>query len=140
MGHQDRAVANAKLAKFTEAMQDFDEAVGIYTRLVDEEGRTEFALDLARALNNQAWLLATCSDASMRDPAKAMDSATRACELVGWNEYGFLDTLATACAAFGDLDAAVKWQSKAMLVAPEERKTGLKSRLDKYQEMRQPEN
>ena len=129
------------MAKFTEAVQDYDKAVGIYTRLVDEEERTELVTELARVLNNQAWLLATCSDAGIRDPAKAVDSATRACKLVRWNEYGFLDTLAATCAAADDLDAAAQCQSKAIEVAPEERKTGLRSRLDQYQEkLRQREN
>ena len=70
-----------------------------------------------------------------------MDSATQACELVGWNEYGFLDTLAAACATSDDLIAAVQWQSKAIELTPEGEKADVRARLEQYQaRLRQREN
>ena len=64
--------------------------------------------------------------------SKATDYATRACELTDWKESGYLDTLAAACAASGDFDAAVKWQLKSIELAPDEQKAELRERLERY--------
>lgn len=87
----------------------------------------------ATACNNLAWLLATCSDEKYRDAKRAVELATRACELGGWRNAGDIDTLATACAAAGDLESAVKWQSKAIELAPEQKKARYRETLERYQ-------
>ena len=56
----------------------------------------------------------------------------RPCELTDWKESGYLDTLAAACAASGDFDAAVKWQLKSIELAPDEQKAELRERLERY--------
>lgn len=66
----------------------------------------------AGTLNQLAWLLATA--AAVRNPARAKDLATRACELTHWADAGYLDTLAVASAALGDTAAAVVWLEKAI--------------------------
>ena len=70
-----------------------------------------------------------------RDQRQAVESATRACELTGWKEAGYLDTLAAAYADAGDFDAAVKWQTKASsLYSNTEDKITGEARLNLYRE------
>jgi tetratricopeptide (TPR) repeat protein len=66
--------------------------------------------------NNLAWLLATCPKGEMRDGRKAVEHATRACELTGWREPHPLDTLAAAHAECGDFKEAAKWAMKAAVL------------------------
>ena len=51
------------------------------------------------ALNNLAWILATCSDENIREPALAIEYAKKACELSNYKIPGYIDTLATGYAA-----------------------------------------
>jgi tetratricopeptide (TPR) repeat protein len=84
------------------------------------------------AYNNLAWIFATCSDKQYRDGKRAVDCATKACELTDWKENVWFDTLAAAYAEAGDFDKAVEWQQKAIDLADERSKDKLRSRLDLY--------
>ena len=88
----------------------------------------------ASAYNNRAWLWATCPDAKYRDGKKAVESATKACELSEWKEPNDIGTLAAAYAEAGDFDAAMKWQSKAIALLTDARTREDRSRLKLYQE------
>ena len=57
--------------------------------------------DLAGALNNLAWVLATCPDDQLRNGAEAVRLAERACELTHYREPLFIGTLAAAYAEAG---------------------------------------
>jgi len=87
------------------------------------------------AMNACAMDLSTNDDAMDRDGTIAVELATRVCELTGWGNPMYLDTLATAYAEVGDFDSAVKWQTKAieLLERPSD-KSDYESRLKLYQE------
>jgi len=71
------------------------------------------------ALNNLAWLEATCPNPQFRDGQRAVEHATRACELSGWKTPTRLSTLSAAYAETGDFRGAVKWMEKAIELAPD---------------------
>jgi len=86
------------------------------------------------ACNNRAMIMAACPEAKYRDGERAVEFATRACELTEWKMPGFLDTLAAAYAEAGDFDAAVTWQTRAIgCLTDERKKDDYRSRLVLYQ-------
>jgi hypothetical protein len=85
------------------------------------------------ARNNLAWRLATGPD-GVRDGKRAIEHATRACELTNWRDPGIIDTLAAAYAAAGDFDKAVEYLKKALSFPEAEKEFGpeMRERLDHY--------
>jgi len=81
--------------------------------------------DQPEALNNLAWLLATGSDATMRDGAEAVKLAERVCRLSGYKDAQALGTLAAAYAEAGRFSEAVSAAQQAIELA----KAGGDSRL-----------
>lgn len=65
------------------------------------------------ALNNLAWLLATHPDEKIRDGAKAVELARRACQLTDWRIAIPMGTLAAAYAETGEFSNAVLMATKA---------------------------
>ncbi len=86
----------------------------------------------------QAWLLSTCPQAKYRDGPRAVDAATRACELSGWSAAADWETLAAAYAECGRFDEAAKWQEKALQDAAHAKVTGEegRQRLQMYRDKR----
>jgi tetratricopeptide (TPR) repeat protein len=103
---RDRGQVYAMEGQWSQALADMDTAVRLDP--IDVE-----------ALVSRAWTLATCSDAKLRDGSKAVESATRACELTQWKSPRPLATLAAAFAEKGDFGGAVQMQRKALEVTPE---------------------
>ncbi|MDQ7823598.1 MAG: rhomboid family intramembrane serine protease [Candidatus Eremiobacteraeota bacterium] len=91
-----------KLAgSYRQSLSDFSKVIGM------DAGH-------AGSYNRIAWLLATCPQKEHRNGAKAVSYATKACELKGWKNWSFLDTLAAAYAETGDFREAVRWESRAL--------------------------
>ena len=80
--------------------------------------------------NNLAWVLATSSDASIRDGAKAIDLAQSAVALSGGREPRFLRTLAAAYAESGRFPEALGVAQQAIAIARMQGKGGLANRLE----------
>jgi len=92
--------------------------------------------DHALAFNGLAWLRATCLVAEFRDGAKAVEHASKACELTNWKKAHYVGTLAAAYAETGDFDSAVKQQKKAIDLLTEEEeelRTDFEERLKLFQ-------
>ena len=106
LAHYARGFALVMRGEFARALADFDDSA----RLDPHDPAAPRA---------RAWLLATCPDPSLRDPARAVASATLACELTDWSDPPSLGALAASCAATGDFDAAVAHQEKAASLRPE---------------------
>jgi protein O-mannosyl-transferase len=80
--------------------------------------------------NNLAWVLATSSDASIRNGAKAIDLAQVAVALSGGREPRFLRTLAAAYAESGRFPEALGVAQQAIAIARMQEKGGLANRLE----------
>jgi Zn-dependent protease with chaperone function len=78
---------------------DFGAAVTAYEKAIKIDENH------SRALNNLAWLFATCEDPRFRRPARALDLAKRAAAVAA--QAHVLDTLAESYFVNGDADSAV---------------------------------
>jgi Flp pilus assembly protein TadD len=99
----NRGVAYGMKGDHQKAIADYDEA----TRLDPTD---------PRPFNNMAWIWATSPRADLRNGQKAIEHATRACELTTWNNWITLGTLAAAYAEAGRFGEAVKWQTAVLQV------------------------
>jgi tetratricopeptide (TPR) repeat protein len=83
------------------------------------------------AMNNLAWILATSSDASIRDGARALQIAQQASYLSGDGDPNLLRTLAAAYAETGRFSEALLAAEQAMRVAAIQGKAALADVLEK---------
>jgi tetratricopeptide (TPR) repeat protein len=80
-------------------------------------------------LNNLAWILATCPEASLRDGKRALDLARQANDLAGGKSPLILGTLAAALAETGQFPQAVETARRAVRLAVEQGNDQLVARL-----------
>jgi predicted DNA-binding WGR domain protein/tetratricopeptide (TPR) repeat protein len=99
-----RGWIHEQLGKYALAKADFEQAFRL-----GEGG--DSASDSA---NNLAWILATAPAPEMRDAARALELALRACKASRWKDPGHLGTLAAAYANNGQFEEAISWQEKAI--------------------------
>jgi hypothetical protein len=102
--HCELAMACASQGKIQEAIDHYHEAI-------------RYNPDLPEALNNLAWLLATCPDPKFRNGAEAVTLATEACKLTGYRKTIMVGTLAAAYAEAGRFDDAIATAQKACALA-----------------------
>jgi tetratricopeptide (TPR) repeat protein len=112
-----RGLARVEIKEYDKALADYGQAIKLDPRF-DE------------AYLSRAWLLASCPNARLRDPRKAVESATKACELTNWREAHDLGGLAAVYAETGNVAAALKWQSKAIELMTGEDKLKMNTSLD----------
>ena len=109
-GQMDEAIAQWQQAHATESQDArFHTALAdaLLSARLQKDAITEYeyaaqiSADDPLPLNNLAWLLATSSDASIRDGNRATELAKEAVRLSGGKDPNYLRTLAAACAEAG---------------------------------------
>lgn len=111
---------------------DFYQGEKSYQKAIDAyENVLRVAPENVHALNNLAWLLATCSDETFRDYTKALEYATRAVSLK--REDFILDTYAEALFVNNDVHNAVIAAREALEMA-KDKKEYYQGQLERFQE------
>jgi tetratricopeptide (TPR) repeat protein len=118
---RSRGDARLSIGEHAEAIKDYDVAL----KLQPED---------SGLLNNLAWVLATSPEDELRDGQRALELATKACELTDYEEAHILSTLASAYAELGDFETAIKWSEKAVEAGEGETVEQLKEELQSYHE------
>jgi tetratricopeptide (TPR) repeat protein len=96
------AQTHYRLGLALQGQRKFAAAVAEYRKVVELEPRH------ALAANNLAWLLATCSEESLRNGSRAVELARQADRLSGNKHPEILDTLAAAYAEAGRFSDAIQ--------------------------------
>ncbi len=120
----ETAEGQATLAEVCYQMKLYPQAILHYQEALRRDPK------LAEAHNNLAWLYATSEDQRYRDPKGALEHARRAVELTDWKEPNFIDTLAEAFFVNNRFEEAVRTQSKALKLAPDNRE--FQEHMEKY--------
>ena len=97
--YESRGIAYERVRDYERALADYLEALRLHP-------------DSLTVLENLARLLTTCPKAEIRDGAKAVQYATKACEVTSWQTPRCISALAAACSEAGDFDKAVEYQTK----------------------------
>ena len=112
--------------------KDFAKAVRDHTEVLKREPNH------AATFNYLAWIWCTAPEPNVRNGRRALECATRACELTEWSSPGFVDTMACAHAEMGQFSDAIKWGQKAIeLCTDEQTKKDYQQRLELFHN-RQP--
>ena len=115
----NNAVAHTNLGNLLPAR----EAIAEYEKAIAADPES------AEALNNLAWELAACPEASLRDGKRGVDLATRAVNRFGGNDPVTLRTLAAALAEAGRFSEAIQIAELALPLAVAQRNDALANDL-----------
>ncbi|HEY3393903.1 MAG TPA: tetratricopeptide repeat protein [Lacipirellulaceae bacterium] len=106
-------------------------------RYVDANAQYDHAIELdpqsVYAYSGSAWLLATCPDGTVRNPALAIERAKKSIQLSGKKDALNFDTLAAAQAAAGNFAAAVQTLRQAIELAEADERDVYQDRLAMYE-------
>jgi tetratricopeptide (TPR) repeat protein len=122
-GDKDRALADLNEAiRLDPTFMDAYNNRGFVWRVSGDTGRAvadytqviRLNPDFADAYDSLAVIFAASADAKFRNGKRAVEMARKACELTGWKNPYYLNTLAAAYAESRDFAQAVSWQEKAL--------------------------
>lgn len=151
----DRGLAWREKGEFDKAIEDFTQAMrlnpkdgdapleraSVWIRKNDPQKAIEDFTEAIRLSPRKAYsynaiarIYAAHPEDKIRDGRKALEHATRACELTGWKVPAYLVTLAAAFAETGDFEKAVEWQERAVGLAPEDKKDSYRQLLTLFKE------
>ena len=120
---------HGKIASTLCRQGDFAGAIARYRRALEVDP------DLVEALNNLAWLLATCPEASLRDGPEAVRLAEKACMLTRFRRTIMVGTLAATLAEAGRFPEAVGAAQRACALAADEGDRALLARNQELLEL-----
>ena len=139
-----RGIVFMHMKKYDEALDDFNMAIELspndyrnycsraraYSQIGDadkaiKDYNVAITLDSEKPLgyNGLAWLYATWPKDGVRNGAKALELATKACELSDWKKSYCIKTLAAAEAETGNFEDAVKHAQQALTMEKSDEKT-----------------
>jgi tetratricopeptide (TPR) repeat protein len=125
VAYDNRGVAWGTQKEYVKSLADYNQAIRLDPKLVS-------------AWNDRAWEEATAPEDRVRNGKQAVADARKALELAGTDDDPtFLTTLAAAYAEAGDFTNAVKWQGRAVQLAPSSgQSTEWQSRLELFRNRR----
>lgn len=148
--HNELASALAETGRIDDAIPEFKRALQISPDMVRAQFHLGMALvmkgepaeglahwhyvlkqepDNLQVLNAAAWLLATSTDAAIRNGKEATDLAEHAVRLTGAHDPGILGTLAAAYAEAGGFNKAIETEQEAADLAMQQGKAELAATL-----------
>jgi tetratricopeptide (TPR) repeat protein len=99
-----RANVNLHLGRDRDSLADLDHVLSLHA----DDGTD------AVALSQRAWLRVVSADPAVYNPKAGLADAHEACRLNYWKKASYIEALATACAANGDYDSALRYEKQAI--------------------------